>query len=167
MMAGINSSVVIVIYACNILTTAFAFKIIYKENLHLVHYIGILFMMACVVFIANGRDGSGSTGKVVPLEDQISVVYPILVAFGTCMVFTCNCIITRTVHKTQKMSMMQYFADSNLLSTIVMFMLFVIEYNREPYHFIESIPVVVSSLVSVGAGILLNMGIAHGKAGIS
>ena len=64
------------------------------------------------------------------------------------------------------MSMMQYFADSNVPSTVIMFTLFVIEHVKEPYPFIESIPVVVSSLIAVGAGILLNMSIAYGKAGI-
>ena len=67
MMAGISSSVVIVIYSCNILTTAFAFKLIYNENINLVHYIGIFFMMACVAFITNGKDHT--IAKTIALEE--------------------------------------------------------------------------------------------------
>ena len=65
--SGISSAIITSLYAANVLTTSWAFLLIYNEKLGVRHYIGMIFIVISIVLISYGRDKQRG---VITLNDE-------------------------------------------------------------------------------------------------
>ena len=61
--ANVNVSIITSILALTPFTTAFAFRLFFKEKLASYHYYGMTFMTLCVAILTNAQTSSSETGE--------------------------------------------------------------------------------------------------------
>ena len=168
-LSGISSSIIISLYAANILTTSFGFYLVFNENLTSKHLIGMICIIISIVLISFGKstpaDGTSTDSDLK--TEKISVLIPIGLALLVCLVITGQSLISRAIRYT-KMSSAQYTADSQCLSNLLLCVLGVYEHVFvQEYETKEASVLIAISFLQIIGLLCLNGAIIFGKAGPS
>ncbi|CDW75900.1 UNKNOWN [Stylonychia lemnae] len=171
-LSGISSSVIITLYAANILSTSVGFYFVYNEKLNYRHLIGMIFIIISIAFISQGKTNviggrKSDSNNTVGSNKSLSIFVPICLALLACLVITAQSLITRAIRFT-KISSAQYTADSQFLSNslLVCFGIYEQIYGKS-YTSNEALIFISTSFLQIIGLLFLNGAIIFGKAGPS